>query len=511
VKRILLVLLAIGCTKPDRAITIIGTADLHGHVERLPLLGGYLQILRAKGPVVLVDGGDLFQGTIVSNRAQGAPVVRAMNALGYAASAFGNHEADYGVPAFQARKGEAAFVILGANVIDEKTGAPWIAPRKLIDVGGVRVGLTGGATQATPHTANPLNFRGLRFEPLAGPIAAQAQALRREGAEIVVVAVHAGGRCRDLAHPDDLSSCEADSEVFELARSLPPGLVDVIVAGHTHQAIAQRVNGIAVVQSWSKGEAFSRVDLVVGKRVKSSRILAPHKLLPNESYEGVHVEPDAAVAKTIADDLRTADAERERPLGPQVEERLWPSYEGESPLGNLLADLMHEAVPQADFGLQNGGGVRAEIAAGPLTYGEVYELSPFDNRLAVVTMRGATLRALLADNYGGRGGFLSLSGLHVKVHCTDGHPVVDAPIDDAHDYRVVTSDYLANGGDAFGRLVLPAPGTKVEILWDRPFIHDLAADLLAKRKTLHARDAFDRAHPRVELPGPRPACHPARL
>ena len=508
-RRALWVLLAVGCTKPDRALTIIGTADLHGHVERLPLLGGYLQVVRASHAVVLVDGGDLFQGTIVSNRAQGAPVVRAMNALGYAAAAFGNHEVDYGVPAFAARKGEMAFTELGANVIDEKTGAPWLVPRRLVEVGGVKVGITGGATQATPHTANPLNFTGLRFEPLGGPIRAQAEALRREGAQVVVAVVHAGGRCRDLTHPDDLSTCEADSEVFELARALPPGLVDVIVAGHTHQAIAQRVNGIAVVQAWSKGEAFSRVDLVVGKRVKSSHIFAPHKMAPNEAYDGVHVEPDAAVTKLIADDLASAEKERQRPLGPAVEEKLWPSYEGESPLGNLLADLMHEAAPQADFGLQNGGGVRAAIEAGPLTYGEVYELSPFDNRLAIVTLRGSTLKTLLADNYGGRGGFLSLSGLSVKVHCADGHPAIDGPIDDAREYKIATSDYLANGGDAFGKLVLPAPGTKVEILWDRPFIHDLAAELLAKRKTLRVRDEFDRNHPRVELPGPRPACRAA--
>src|SRR5262249_44964490 len=152
-------------------------------------------------------------GTIVSNRSQGAPVVRAMNALGYHASALGNHELDYGLPAFAARAHEAAFPTLDANVVDEKTGAgpAWehVVPRVMIEVDGVRVGVTGGATRVTPTAANPINLRGLRFDALGGAIRAQAEALRKEGAEVVVAVVHAGGRCRDLEHPDDLSTCEA--------------------------------------------------------------------------------------------------------------------------------------------------------------------------------------------------------------------------------------------------------------------------------------------------------------
>src|SRR5262249_23112408 len=134
----------IGCARPDRTLTVIGTSDLHGHVERLPLFGGYLSVLRSKHAVLLVDGGDLFQGTIVSNAAQGAPVVRAMNQLGYQASALGNHELDYGLPAFLAREKEAAFPFLAANVFDESTGKvpAWLVSRKIVEAGGIRVGLT---------------------------------------------------------------------------------------------------------------------------------------------------------------------------------------------------------------------------------------------------------------------------------------------------------------------------------------------------------------------------------
>src|SRR5262249_34722454 len=249
---------------------------------------------------------------------EGAPIVRAMNALGYTASAVGNHEFDYGQQVLQTRAKEARFRFLDANIIDEQTGAPaaWpnVVPRAIVEAGGIKVGLTGGATKYTPTSANPKKQKGLRIERLDAPIRAQAEALRREGAEVIVVAVHAGGRCRDVEHPDDLSTCVADSEVFQLAQSLPPGLVDVIVAGHTHAGGAERVNGLAIVPSWLKGEGFSRVDVTLSRGKKNLRIFPPRRMQPDDSYEGTRVAPDAAIAATFADDLRAADAERARPL-----------------------------------------------------------------------------------------------------------------------------------------------------------------------------------------------------
>jgi 5'-nucleotidase len=199
----LLAVTAAACARPDDALTIIGTSDLHGHLEGSPgkggvaLLGGYLANLRRDRAVVLVDGGDLFQGTLVSNFFEGAPVVRAMNALGYAASAIGNHEFDYGPAgpaavarapgedprgALRARARQAAFPLLGANIFDEATGGPvaWehVVPGLLVARGGVKIGIVGGTTRSAPVTTNRLHLRGLRIERLQGPVRAQAEALR---------------------------------------------------------------------------------------------------------------------------------------------------------------------------------------------------------------------------------------------------------------------------------------------------------------------------------------------
>ena len=125
-----------------RTITIIGTNDLHGALDRLPLFAGYVDNMRAAraadgGAVVLIDAGDLFQGTLESNLAEGADVIKAYNQLGYAASAVGNHEFDYGPVgphvtvkspgddprgALKARVSEAKFPFLVTNIVDQATG-----------------------------------------------------------------------------------------------------------------------------------------------------------------------------------------------------------------------------------------------------------------------------------------------------------------------------------------------------------------------------------------------------
>ena len=128
---------------PLVTISIVGTNDLHGHIEALPRLGGYIANLRRArardgGGVVLLDAGDMFQGTLESNMNEGAAVVRAYNALKYDAAAIGNHEFDFGpvgpataprAPgddprgALKARAAEAQFPFLAANLVDAATGA----------------------------------------------------------------------------------------------------------------------------------------------------------------------------------------------------------------------------------------------------------------------------------------------------------------------------------------------------------------------------------------------------
>ena len=108
----------------------------------------------------------------------------------------------------------------------------------------------------------------------------EATALRASGATVVVVAAHAGGFCERFDNPLDLTSCDDTAEIFDMVRELPHGLVDAVVAGHTHAGLAHVVNGVPIVQSYWGGRAFGRIDLQVDAagRVVSATPFAPQDI-----------------------------------------------------------------------------------------------------------------------------------------------------------------------------------------------------------------------------------------
>ena len=365
-------------------VTVLGTNDLHGRLLRAAMFGGYVHnVRRARaadgGGVVLVDGGDLFQGTLESNLGEGEAVIRAYNVLGYAAATVGNHEFDFGpvgpAPtasegqdphgALKARAREANFPLLVTNLLDAHTGerVDWEGmPRStIVDVAGVRVGIVGGTTEETLETTLAANVQELRMAPLARALTAEARHLRSQGAQLIIATTHAGGKCTRFNDPDDLSSCDTEQEIFQVARAIPAGLIDVMIGGHTSEGIAHRVNGIVVLESYAFGQAFGRVDLTVDRRsgrVLAQRVFAPQQICQNRTegledcnpgeYEGRPVRPDARVLSVIQPALAHADRVRQQVVGVQLPDSLPRDADAECPLGNWLSDLMREARPQAE-------------------------------------------------------------------------------------------------------------------------------------------------------------------
>jgi 5'-nucleotidase len=527
---------------PSRTIiSIVGTSDLHGHIAALPWLAGYLANLRAArtrdgGAVIALDAGDMFQGTLESNLEEGAPVVRAYNAMGYTAAAIGNHEYDFGPAgpapspvepsddargALKARAAEAHFPFLAANTFDKKTGKPvaWpnVKPSILMEAAGIKIGIVGVIAAGTGRSALPANVAGLDFLPLARTIATEARRLRARGAKIVVAVAHEGGGCKDFADADVLDSCEAGSEIFTVARALPKGSVDAIVAGHTHQALAQRVSGIPIIQSYANGRAFGRIDLTVERKsgkVVASRLETPHEICPTSTvekcapgeYEGSPVIADQSVVVLNATAFAAARKKGEERLGVTVLRPLPHRRGEETALGNLLVDLMRQARPGSDVAVLNGGGMRAGLPAGPLTYGHLYETFPFDNAFASLRLTAGEFRPMLGRSLGRGGSLVALSGLRVLARCKPGGLEVTltrpdgAPVADSEPLVIITTDYLATGGDGF---FAGSPAT-VEI--GIPMRDALAEALRKRGGTLDPADPklFDPANRRIDLPGPVP-------
>ncbi len=526
-------------------LSFVGTNDLHGHIRALPLLAGYLENLRRArerdgGAMLLIDAGDMFQGTLESNLVEGASVIAGMNALDYTAAAVGNHEFDYGpvgdsaTPtgdgddprgALIARAREAEFPIMTANILVAETGerVAWddnMPPAMMVDVDGVQVGIIGISTFETLRTTASGNVRDLAMRPLVETITEYTESLRAQGADVVVVSAHAGGKCQDCTDPTDASTCEDDQEIFEVARALPEGYVDLIVAGHTHRGVAHEVNGIAIIESYAYGIAFGRVDMVVrpsdGEVLE--RTIYPPRFLCEEhdaafetceagEYEGAPVRRVDAMTTVITPYLERASAVEARELGVRVQGAFPDEIEKESALGNLLADLIESTVDGADMAIMNGGGIRGSLPEGELTYGGLHGVFPFDNLLATARLTGAEVEAMIRHDLTTTGTFDSYAGVRVRATCRDGALQIEIRRDDGRRVRpddellVVASDFLVTGGN--DTLTAAWRDGRAEILGG-DLMRDRLAERLSELGRVRARDELDPRHPRVSFPGERP-------
>ncbi|RKH15390.1 bifunctional metallophosphatase/5'-nucleotidase [Corallococcus sp. CA047B] len=515
-------------------LTLVGTNDFHGwvmpHRATLPdgqkveeggaaLFASYVARLREDNPggVVLVDGGDLFQGTLASNLVEGAIVVDVYNLLGYTAVAIGNHEFDYGpvgpgpvatrpdedpLGALKARVGQAKFPFLSTNVREKDGSHPaWLGNdgTTVVTVKGVKVGLLGLSTLQTPQTTNPANVAGLKFESLAQSAQEATRALREKGAEVVIAVAHAGGKCTDLSNPRDTSGCSKDDgEIYAVLDALPPGSVDAVVAGHTHQTMGHFFGDVPVIETTGLARSFGVVELYVDpvkRRVlpERTRIQAalpvcgavdatlntcdPLRLrdakgvrMVPATFMGAPVTPDARVEALVAPAEARVEVEQRRPVGVEIKARMPQVYEAESALGNLIADAMRKEA-RSDAAVMNAGGIRADLPVGPLTFGKLYEVLPFDNTLAVLDLTADELRRFLTLAYGGRKGVFAVSGLEVTLGACTGPERFKgvtlpggAPLKAKGTYRVAVPDFLLRGGDGVGALTSTLPQERISLL-----------------------------------------------
>ncbi|MDQ3697188.1 MAG: 5'-nucleotidase C-terminal domain-containing protein, partial [Gemmatimonadota bacterium] len=430
-------------------IRIVSTNDFHGALLPRPdsrgvTRGGAAYIATAIESAragcdtgcafLLLDGGDMFQGTPASNFAWGRPVVDLFNALGYAAAALGNHEFDWGVDTLRARMADARFSILGANVrYADGRDVEWIPDDTLVERAGLRIGIIGIASVHTAGNTRAENVRGLRFDEPAPIVNARARALRARGADAIIVVAHEGAFCGQGG-----SSC--GGEIIDLARELTEK-VDAIVSGHTHSHVETVVNGIPIVQARSSGTAIGVIDLPRGKAPSVDVVdVLPDSLAPSPGVDSLVQRAHAAVAAVV--DARVAAIAQPMP-------RRGSQYA----LGNLIADAQR-AAGDADVAVMNNGGIRTGLRAGVATYGALYEIQPFANMLRRLSVRGSDLRAYFERELGGSEPDVHVSGVTITYEPSrsSGERIESISIprgtalDSAKVYTVVLNDFMVGRG-----------------------------------------------------------------
>ncbi len=346
-----------------------------------------------------------------------------------------------------------------ANVVDRGTGKPLLPPYAVVVVGGVPVGVIGAVLRGTPSLIPAWASAELEFLDEAVSINRASEELTRQGIHTQIVVIHQG-----LEPTPAGKGYDWNGPLRAIVAQLDPD-IDVVVSGHTHNFSnallpSRGAVPVLVTQAYSYGVALAQIDLRIDAATsevvaKSARILPVWADAP-PGYPG-----DAGARQLTQAAQALVGPRISRIVGqlPRPMTRA-PGPAGESDLGDLVADAQRAAT-HADIALMNPGGLRADLRAGPVTWGDVLTVQPFGNRLVTLTMTGSQLRALLEHQWPADTEaptrILKTSGLYyrwdpdkprgarVVEACDDGF----APLDAERSYRVTVNDFLADGGDGF--------------------------------------------------------------
>src|SRR6266566_2738500 len=460
-------------TRDSTLLRVLTTSDLHGQLESrvwdwsqgrpvggVAALRPWLDSLaRVCGCTsVRLDAGDEMQGTLLSNATFGRGTIDAMNALGIDAAAIGNHEFDWSVDTLRARMTDAKYPFLSANITNAAgTARPdWATPWTLVTKGGAKIAVIGLTTTETPTSTAPRNVQGLAFGDGARAIKQYLPAARA-AADFVIVLAHAGAVC------DSAMAATCHGEILDGARQLDSGSVDLIVAGHSHQRVNTVVNGIPIVEAQSSGRAIGVVDFVRvgGRREVRAQLVTPYV---------DQIKPDVALTAALAGQQQAL-----RNITERVVARLkFPlKREGdEYGLGRLIADAQR-AAGRADVAIMNNGGIRSDLPEGAVTWGNVYQVQPFQNRLLRLTVTGSVLEDALEQCVAGRDHLPNCHVAGVEVwydgRKEPGKRITRVRLDNGKDleknstYTLVVSDFMATGGSGFAMLA-GAPKQDIDVL-----------------------------------------------
>ena len=496
-------------------VKILGFNDFHGQlspkrelgrpVGGAAVLAAYLRAAMAgrEDQTFLVHAGD-FVGASPPNSAllEDEPSVDFLNTLAAPSCAdgapsggcrviagLGNHEFDAGkdellrlVHGGNSVKGPflddpwrgARYDFVCANVVERATGKPIVPPYAIRAVEGVPIAFIGAVLKAAPSIVTPTGVADLAFLDEADAVNAYVPELAQRGVRAIVLQIHQGDTQAPYAGPTRSDAPPPTGALDRVIARLDDE-IDVVVSGHTHEftnALMPNAHGkpLLVVQARSAGVAYDDIDLVLDRRT-GDVVEKTATIVPTWGDAGPGLTPDPAVARIVAAaDARVGDTV-ERLVGTaRVAISAQPNDAGESALGDLVADAQRAAL-HVDFALTNPGGIRGDLDAGKVTWGELFSVQPFGNMLVGVRLTGAELVALLNRQWGGAqppgGRILQISGFGytwdasaaegservVEIHDARGRP-----LDRTQLYVVAMNSFLATGGDAFPAQPSVTPG-----------------------------------------------------
>jgi 5'-nucleotidase len=359
----------------------------------------------------------------------------------------------------------ARYPTISSNVVDEKTGKPILPPFVLKEVNGVRMAFIGAVLKQTPTIVTPTGVAGLKFLDEADSINRYVKLLRRVGIHTFIVVIHQGGTQTSYQGPTQPGGLINGQDIVNIVSRLDDD-VDVVVSGHAHSftnALLKNEHDkdILITQAFSSGTAYGDIDLTIDR--KSRDVVAKSATIVTTFADaGPGLAPDATVAELVAQAESKVAPLVNRVIGEAAVALLRAETPaGESALGNLIADAQRAALG-TDFAFMNPGGIRADLSAGPVTFGELFTIQPFGNSLVRMNLTGQQIYDLLNQQWVNQPfpRILKTSGL--TYTWDNNRPIGDrivevrrngAPIDRQATFSVTVNSFMAAGGDNF--TVLP--------------------------------------------------------
>ncbi|WP_051986331.1 5'-nucleotidase C-terminal domain-containing protein [Clostridium amazonitimonense] len=442
-------------TDKSKSIQILSFNDFHGSVEEsgknigAAKLAAEIRRLKGENPnTIVVSGGDLYQGSAISNLKKGEPVTEFLKSVGMEVSAVGNHEFDWGYKLIPGWAKDGNFDFLATNIYNKSTGNPveWAKPYKVIERDGKKIAFIGIATPETAYKTKPENVSGFEFKDPVESVNTWAEKIRREeNVDAVIALTHLGSN-------QNSSTKEITGEAADLAKNAKG--IDAVISAHSHQFVDGVVNNIPVVQAGNNGRGLAKLVLnfdAEGKLVKVDNSV-------DQLYKRVKELPEDQEAKAIVEKFKN----ELQPILGEVLATLDTDLthdrdEGLSVLGQFTTKLMAEA-SGAQIGITNGGGVRAPIEKGTITMGNMYQVFPFDNTLVTMKLKGSDLKrviehGIMPDGFGW-GQFYGIKVYYDKdakagERITSMRLLDGTPIDMDKYYTIVTNDFMYDKGDNY--------------------------------------------------------------
>lgn len=462
-----------GVALADYSLTILHTNDFHARFEPISkydsgcssednaegkCFGGSARLVTAVAEArarsnnsILVDGGDQFQGTLFYTYYKGTLAAEMMNKLGYDGMTVGNHEFDDGPEVLRGFMDAVDFPVLmsNADVTKEAFLADALKKSVIIERGGEKIGMIGLTPEDTDELASPGD--NITFSDPVAAVQGEVDALTAQGVNKIIVLSHSG--------------FGVDKRVAAETTG-----VDVIVGGHSNTFLSNTsdraegpyptmVGSTALVSAYAYGKFLGELNVTFNDAGEIIEAKGEPIIM-----DGAVVEDDQTVAR-IAEAAEPLDEIRNKVVAETASEIVGVREECramECAMGNLITDAMLDRVKDQgiQIAIQNGGGIRASIDAGPVTMGEVLTVLPFQNTLSTFQVSGATIVEALENGVSqmeeGAGRFPQVAGMTFTVDSSAeaGSRISDVmvagmPIDADKVYGVVSNNYVRNGGDGY--------------------------------------------------------------